>query len=277
VRRWWPILVLIALLGGGAFLVPGHFGLLGQPSVSFTANGNLPSAPSAKPTPSPSTTQPQAAPKPPCIQPGAVSHDNANVPFRSPSHPSPLFKQAVDDFGPPPGTKVYDLNGAKAELRFRLCGQGESHGRGVGPDQRLFAALWTKVNGGNPNDLMSNGTWVREVNQFVGHDILWSEASLEYRYYANPWTELQIPGTFPKIYLVQGTVHSDLFLRLPVRAKNGQIKILWLRRDCGFQPYDASPQDFPPAVPVASVTAAYTAGAPVLAHGGLGPNDFRSR
>lgn len=250
------VAVLLAL---GALVTavhgPGGYGLFGQPKIERVATGNIPLFnPPATPAPAKHKTKPNPTPPVvsyPCIQPGATTDDNANVPFRSPSHPSPLFKQAPDDFGPPPGTGPNDLIGAKVELKFRLCGGGGSHGLGVGPDQRLFAALWTMVNGGNPNTVMSNGTWVREVNQFVGHDIQWSQASLVYKTFTSPQTELMIPGQFPKIYRVQGTVHHDVFLYLPVRAKNGQIKILWLRRACGYQPYGSSATDFPSAVPVA--------------------------
>jgi hypothetical protein len=241
-RRWWPVLAIVAFGIGAVLLGPGSYGLFGQPSLSFTPNSAA--APAARSSaPAPVTPAPKRTTSPSCIHAGAVSRDNANV--------RPTLKMGPDDFGPPTGTSQFDLAGAKSELKFRLCGQGASHGYGVGPDERLFAAIWTVVNGGNPNDHLPEATWVAEVDQLVGRDIQWSQVTLVTRTFATPWTELMVPGNFPKIYLVQGTDLPEQFLRVPARTTNGQIKILYLRLSCGFQPYSDSVQDFP-AVPVAA-------------------------
>lgn len=172
---------------------------------------------SVHPAPTPThTRQPEA--KKPCAHYGQRSINYAN-------EPSPP-KTGPDSFAEP-----VPLHQAPEAFRMFLCSS-----------ERYWAAIHGVLDHGtHPNRPVSNHTWVDAVNRMVDTQVHWSQGRFVHRHFRNqPGTLLMIPGSFPLIEAVAGTTRDDTFYVVPVTNDAGKVIILWLRPECGLQPYLAT-------------------------------------
>jgi hypothetical protein len=138
-------------------------------------------------------------------------------------------KTGPNAFGPP-----VDRAHAAQVLRLRLC-QTPS----VGGDQRLWAALDSRINGTNPNAALTPAQWASYANALVNTQLDWAHAAVqEFTYRTPAHTQLMLQTPVPEIQATTGTTGPSWFLVINAHQRNGSGTVtLRLRLECGFQPY----------------------------------------
>lgn len=138
-------------------------------------------------------------------------------------------KTAPDTFGPP-----VDRAHAAEVLRLRLCETPS-----IGGDQRLWAALDSRINGTNPNAAVTPAQWASYANALVDTQLDWAHAAVqELTYLTPPHTQQMLQTRVPYIQTTAGNTGSQWFLVIKAHQRNGSgTATLRLRLECGFQPY----------------------------------------
>jgi hypothetical protein len=138
-------------------------------------------------------------------------------------------KTAPLTFGPP-----VDRAHAAEVLRLRLCETPS-----IGGDQRLWAALDSRINGTNPNAAVTPAQWASYANALVDTQLDWAHAAVqELTYLTPPHTQQMLQTPVPYIQTTAGNTGSQWFLVIKAHQRNGSGTVtLRLRLECGFQPY----------------------------------------
>ena len=138
-------------------------------------------------------------------------------------------KTAPNTFGPP-----VDRAHAAEVLRLRRC-----ETPGIGGDQRLWAALDSRINGTNPNAAVTSAQWASYANALVDTQLDWADAAVqEFTYLTPPHTQQMLQTRVPYIQTTAGNTGSQWFLVIKAHQRNGSGTVtLRLRLECGFQPY----------------------------------------
>ena len=138
-------------------------------------------------------------------------------------------KTAPNTFGPP-----VDRAHAAEVLRVRLCETPS-----IGGDQRLWAALDSRINGTNPNAAVEPAQWAAYANALVDTQLDWAHAAVEeLTYHAPPQTQQMLQTQVPYIQTTAGNTGPSWFLVINAHQRNGSGTVtLRLRLECGFQPY----------------------------------------
>jgi hypothetical protein len=138
-------------------------------------------------------------------------------------------KTAPNTFGPP-----VDRAHAAEVLRLRLCETPS-----VGGDQRLWAALDSRINGTNPNAAVPPAQWASYANALVDTQLDWAHAAVqELTYLTPPHTQQMLQTQVPYIQTTTGNTGPQWFLVIKAHQRNGSGTVtLTLRLQCGFQPY----------------------------------------
>jgi hypothetical protein len=138
-------------------------------------------------------------------------------------------KTAPNTFGPP-----VDRARAADVLRHRLCETPS-----IGGDQRLWAALDSRINGTNPNASVTPAQWASYANALVDTQLDWAHAAVqEFTYLTPPQTQQMLQTPVPYIQTTAGSTGSQWFLVIKAHQRNGSGTVtLRLRLECGFQPY----------------------------------------
>jgi hypothetical protein len=138
-------------------------------------------------------------------------------------------KTGPNSFGPP-----VDRAHAAEVLRLRLCETPS-----IGGDQRLWAALDSRINGTNPNAAVTPAQWASYANALVDTQLDWAHAVVqEFTYLTPAHTQQMLQTQVPYIQTTAGNTGLQWFLVIKAHPRNGSGAVtLRLRLECGFQPY----------------------------------------
>lgn len=138
------------------------------------------------------------------------------------------------------------------ELRQRLCGYRDASGTPIGGDWALLRALQGMIDGTDPNHPLTMWDWQDEVRDFTDR-IQWDRARIvrEGDRHGRSYTLYMTgkPGQQPTIHSYKRThLEASTFLLISVKQKSGDIGLLKLRLECGFQPEFLHPDRVPKSI-----------------------------